>query len=103
MSASIEEIARNAADAASVATEAVAVAVETNDTIKGLLESSGTIGKIIAVITRIAPQTNLLVLNATIKAAWAGAAGESFAVVANEVKELAKQTAKRNRGHLGQD
>ena len=94
MGVSIREIAKNATDAARVATSAVKVAEATNATIAKLGESSLEIGNVIKVITSIAQQTNLLALNATIEAARAGEAGKGFAVVANEVKELAKETAK---------
>ena len=66
----------------------------TNDTVARLSQSSGEIDEVIKVITSIAQQTNLLALNATIEAAHAGEAGKGFAIVANEVKELAKETAK---------
>jgi methyl-accepting chemotaxis protein len=94
MSATVNEIAKNAMEAAKVSTEAVSTAETTNVTVGKLGESSAEIGKVIEVITSIAQQTNLLALNATIEAARAGEAGKGFAVVANEVKELAKQTAK---------
>ncbi|MCU1485422.1 MAG: putative methyl-accepting chemotaxis protein [Actinomycetia bacterium] len=93
MSSSIREIAGSANEAARVATTAVNVAESTNATVAKLGESSAEIGEVIKVITSIAEQTNLLALNATIEAARAGEAGKGFAVVANEVKELAKQTA----------
>ena len=94
MSASIKEIARNASEAAKVATQAVEAAKLTEHTVSLLGDSSAEIGQIVKVITGIAQQTNLLALNATIEAARAGEAGKGFAVVANEVKELAKETAK---------
>ncbi|MCK6545887.1 methyl-accepting chemotaxis protein [Myxococcota bacterium] len=94
MSASIKEIAKSASEAARVASQAVRVAQSTNATVSKLGASSAEIGEVIKVITSIAQQTNLLALNATIEAARAGEAGKGFAVVANEVKELAKETAK---------
>jgi len=67
-------------------------AKNTNEIIRSLEEASKQIGKIVSVISDIADQTNMLALNAAIEAAGAGEAGKGFMVVANEVKELAKQT-----------
>jgi methyl-accepting chemotaxis protein len=94
MGCSIQEIARNASQAATVATFAVSASQRTNATVAQLGECSRQIGQVVKVITSIAEQTNLLALNATIEAGRAGEAGKGFAVVANEVKELAKETAK---------
>jgi methyl-accepting chemotaxis protein len=101
MSSSIREIAGSATEAARVATTAVNVAESTNATVSKLGASSAEIGEVIKVITSIAEQTNLLALNATIEAARAGEAGKGFAVVANEVKELAKQTAEATEDIAG--
>lgn len=68
-------------------------AQSTNDIIRRLNGASRQIGKIVGVINDIADQTNMLALNAAIEAAGAGEAGKGFTIVANEVKELAKQTA----------
>ncbi|WP_433049902.1 methyl-accepting chemotaxis protein [Dactylosporangium sp. CS-033363] len=94
MGVSIHEIARNAADAAGVASGGVREATAANEKVERLAVSSTEIGNVLKLITSIAEQTNLLALNATIEAARAGESGKGFAVVANEVKDLAQETAK---------
>ncbi|HUK58716.1 MAG TPA: methyl-accepting chemotaxis protein [Stellaceae bacterium] len=93
LSASISEIRRQLLESADVATHGVAETARSNDTIQSLAAAANAIGEVVQLISRIATQTNLLALNATIEAARAGAAGQGFAVVAAEVKSLAKQTA----------
>ncbi len=94
MSATVNEIAQNAGNAARVAAGAVRAAEAANATVAKLGESSAEVGNVVKVVASVAEQTKLLALNATIEAARAGEAGKGFAVVANEVKELAKETAR---------
>jgi methyl-accepting chemotaxis protein len=90
---SIREIAGSAAAAAASAETASASTTQAAEGMDQLLRSTTEIASIADIIRSIAEQTNLLALNATIEAARAGHAGSGFAVVAGEVKELARRTA----------
>ena len=93
LTASVNEIAGGASQASVVADRALASTRAAASSATTLGEASSEVGHVVALITSIAEQTNLLALNATIEAARAGASGSGFAVVANEVKELARQTS----------
>lgn len=98
---SMEHSANEASETVKLSSRASHVLITGNEKMQELKETIGQIskcseeiGEIIRTIEDIASQTNLLSLNASIEAARAGEAGRGFAIVADQVKDLADQSAK---------
>lgn len=93
LSHSISDVTTQVSDASAKAASAVEDARKAREMISKLAESGERIGKISSLINTIADRTDMLAINAAIEASRAGESGRGFAVVSQEVKELARQTS----------
>ena len=91
---SVNDVSSRTAEAASLARQSAEWVDTVNAEMMGLLDSTKQIDKVIESIQNLAWQTNLLSVNASIEAANAGQAGVGFAVVAEEVRALARASEK---------
>ncbi|RZS91731.1 methyl-accepting chemotaxis protein (MCP) signaling protein [Motilibacter rhizosphaerae] len=97
MSATVAEIERNAEGAAGVTATGAALVQQADGRIKRLQEGTAAIEQAASLIGAVARRTHILALNATIEAGRDLASSRTFTTVANEVKDLAGQTASATR------
>jgi methyl-accepting chemotaxis protein len=90
----VKKISVNVSNSTKSSLSALKAADSTNAVFSGFLDSSKELDKIDKIVATLAQQINIFALNASIEAARSGEAGRGFTVVANEIKELSKETFK---------
>ncbi len=92
--AELKKISTAASNSAKSSVSALKSSDTTNSIFSNFIDSSKDLDKIDKVVATLAQQINIFALNASIEAARSGEAGKGFTVVANEIKELSRETYK---------
>ncbi|MCX7999439.1 MAG: methyl-accepting chemotaxis protein, partial [Leptospiraceae bacterium] len=94
MRSDLKKLTNNVGNTTKAALNALKTSDTTNTIFSSFIDSSKELDKIDKVVATLAQQINIFALNASIEAARSGEAGRGFTVVANEIKELSKETFK---------
>jgi methyl-accepting chemotaxis protein len=94
MRGDLKKLSNNVSQTTKASLTALKTSDSTNSVFSSFLDSSKELDKIDKVVATLAQQINIFALNASIEAARSGEAGRGFTVVANEIKELSKETFK---------